>query len=82
MRILEGWMAKPITVAPLLELEEVERRMRTAPSGLEHAHWQVIWLAMRGKPSKEIVEFTGYGRDSESSPHSSSPRTSLKMSCS
>lgn len=56
-------MARPITVVPHLSLEEVELRMRSASSGLEHAHWQVVWLAMRGKPSKEIVDVTGYGRD-------------------
>lgn len=56
-------MAKPITVAPHLTLDEVEQRMRGAQSGIDHAHWQVIWLALREKSSKEIVDVTGYGRD-------------------
>jgi transposase len=46
-----------------VDVVEAERRMRASAEPIERSHWQVVWLAMRGKGSPEIVDTTGYGRD-------------------
>lgn len=56
-------MPRPIYVAPHLTLEELRARYRTSSDVVESRHFQVLWLAAKGRPSREIMEATDYGRD-------------------
>lgn len=56
-------MSRPLTVRPHLPYEEVERRFRAEDDATVRIHWQIIKLAMEGKPSRFLVEATGFGRD-------------------
>ena len=55
-------MPKRLTLSPHLSVEELEHRYRTARSVKERAHYQVLWLLAKGKPSEEVAAVTGYSR--------------------
>jgi hypothetical protein len=56
-------MQKRVAVTPHLSLDEIERPYRTAKVPVARSHWQIIWLCAQGssKPTRHIVEYTGYG---------------------
>lgn len=56
-------MPRALTVAPHLSLAEVQERFRKEDDPVARTHWQVVMMAMKGAPSKEIVNATTYGRD-------------------
>ena len=56
-------MARPITVQPHLTVDELFERHRKERDTVAARRFQVVWLAARGMPSREIVEATGYRRD-------------------
>jgi len=54
-------MQKRLAVKPHLSLEEVEHQYRKAKDPVARSHWQIVWLLAQGKPTKQIVEYPGYG---------------------
>jgi transposase len=55
-------MPRPITVSSHLTVEQLYERFRSSKKAMERAHWQTVWMAASGKPSKAIVEATTYNR--------------------
>lgn len=56
-------MPKRLTISSHLSLEELEQRYRQAKTATERSHYQILWLLAQGKPSEEVAEVTGYGRN-------------------
>jgi transposase len=56
-------VSRPITVQPHLTVEQLFERHRKERDPVAVRQFQVVWLAATGKPSKQIVEATGYRRD-------------------
>jgi transposase len=55
-------MGRRLTLASHLSTEELERRYKSAKSGIERGHYQIIWLLHLGKGTAEVSEVTGYSR--------------------
>ena len=47
-------------MAEHLSVEEIEQRYRSASEGVERSQWQIIWLLVLGKTSREVEAWTGY----------------------
>ena len=47
-------------MADHLSVEEIEKRYRSASEGVERSQWQIIWLLVGGKTSREVEAATGY----------------------
>jgi len=56
-------MPKRITIENHLSLEEVYQRYRNACEPRQKSHYQMIWLLMQGKSTKEVAEITGYSKN-------------------
>src|SRR3954462_3243748 len=54
-------MAKHITVAPPLKIEELEQRYRGGMDGGRRRQWQIVWLLDGGMPTAQVAQVTGYG---------------------
>lgn len=55
-------MAKRISVAEHLTIEQLEQHYRQAKDGVESRQYQIIWLLAQGKKTEEVEEITGYSR--------------------
>ncbi len=55
-------MGRRLTLASHLSPEELEQRYKSAKSGIERGHYQIIWLLQAGKGTAEVSEVTGYSR--------------------
>ncbi|NJL46536.1 MAG: helix-turn-helix domain-containing protein [Leptolyngbyaceae cyanobacterium SM2_5_2] len=53
-------MGRRLTLASHLSTEELEHPYKSAKSGIERGHYQIIWLLQLGKPTAEVSEVTGY----------------------
>lgn len=56
-------MPKRICLTPHLTIEELEQRYRQAPTLIERAHYQILWLLAQGRRSEEVAAVTGYSRN-------------------
>jgi transposase len=54
-------MARRMTVAPHLTVEELERRYRGAEDPVARSQWQLVWLLAQGMPTAAVARVTGYG---------------------
>src|SRR5581483_3924485 len=48
------------TLAPHLELAELEQRYRQATDRVARSQWQIIWLLAQGQSTQQVVQNTGY----------------------
>lgn len=48
------------TLAPHLELAELEHRYRQATDPVARSQWQIIWLLAQGQSTMHVVQNTGY----------------------
>src|SRR5262245_53318077 len=48
------------TLAPYLELAELEQRYRQASDPVARSQWQIIWLLAQGQSTMQVVQHTGY----------------------
>jgi tRNA isopentenyl-2-thiomethyl-A-37 hydroxylase MiaE len=55
-------MPKRITIAPHLNISELEQLYRQGKNGVESRHYQILWLLAQGKKTEEVEEITGYSR--------------------
>jgi transposase len=55
-------MPKTIQLHGHLSTEELAQRYRGAQDPVERSHYQIIWLLSQGKPTREVMAVTGYGR--------------------
>ena len=53
-------MPKRITIAPHLNLDELESLYRQAKDPVERSHYQIIWLLACGRPTTEVAAITSY----------------------
>ena len=53
-------MPKRITIAPHLTEEELCQRYRQSKEAIQRTHYQIIWLLVQGKTTREVAEITGY----------------------
>ena len=53
------WMRR-IKLNEQLSLDEIEHYYRHANEGVARSQWQIIWLLVQGKTSREIEAVTGY----------------------
>ncbi len=53
-------MPRRITIAPHLTEEELYQRYRHSDHPTLKSHYQIIWLLVRGKKTKEVSQITGY----------------------
>ena len=53
-------MAKQLTVAPHLELDELERRYRAASDPVARSQWLMVWHLAQGKTAAVVAELVGY----------------------
>src|SRR5258708_36102757 len=51
---------KQVQMAKHLSEAEVEKRYRNASEGVERSQWQIIWLLVGGKSTREVEAATGY----------------------
>lgn len=47
-------------MAQHLNVEEIEKRYRNADQGVERSQWQIVWLLVEGKTTREVEAATGY----------------------
>lgn len=55
-------MPRRISIAPHLNVSELEQLYRQASYGIESRQYQIIWLLAQGKKTLEVEEITGYSR--------------------
>lgn len=48
------------TLAPHLELDQLEQRYRQADDPVARSQWQILWLLAQGHSTKQVVQTTGY----------------------
>jgi transposase len=48
------------TLAPHLELDQLEQRYRQASDPVARSQWQILWLLAQGHSTKQVVQTTGY----------------------
>ncbi|MCU0518928.1 MAG: helix-turn-helix domain-containing protein [Oscillatoria sp. Prado101] len=53
-------MPKRLSIETHLSLKELETRYRKAKDPVARSHWQIVWLLAQGKPTRAVVEATGY----------------------
>jgi Homeodomain-like domain len=53
-------MARRISLAPHLTIEELGRRCRSTKDPVERSRWHFLWLLARGLTAKVIAGITGY----------------------
>ena len=53
-------MPRRLHVEAHLTVEELGQRHRAARDPIERSHWQIVWLAARGRSRAEISTVTGY----------------------
>lgn len=58
----ESEMGRRLKLESHLTIEELEQRYKSAKSGIERGHYQLIWLLQLGKDTAEVAEVTGYSR--------------------
>jgi len=51
------------TLAPHLELAELEQRYRHASDAVARSQWQILWLLAQGQPTKQVAQSTGYSEN-------------------
>lgn len=54
-------MARKLTIAPHLPIEELQQRYRAAEDPVARSHWQILWLLAQGMPTAEVARVTSYG---------------------
>jgi transposase len=54
-------MARKLTIAPHLPIEELQRRYRAAEDPVARSHWQILWLLAQGLSTAEVARVTSYG---------------------
>jgi transposase len=54
-------MARTMTVAPHMTVEELEARYRGAGDAVARSQWQMLWLLAQGMRTAEVARVTGYG---------------------
>ena len=54
-------MARKLTIAPHLPIEELQQRYRAAEDPVARSHWQMLWLLAQGLPTAEVARVTSYG---------------------
>ncbi|HLZ21505.1 MAG TPA: IS630 family transposase, partial [Ktedonobacterales bacterium] len=55
-------MARRISLAPHLTIEELEARYRSTTDPVERSRWHFLWLLARGLTAKLVASITGYSR--------------------
>jgi transposase len=53
-------MARCVTVAPHLTVEQLHRRYREAEDPVARSQWQMLWLLAQGVPTARVAATTGY----------------------
>jgi transposase len=53
-------MPRRIKLTTNLQVDEVERRYRSAGEGTERSHWHIRWLLAQGHPAYQVAQMTGY----------------------
>src|SRR5258707_5997643 len=53
-------MARRISLAPYLTIEEIEGRYRSTTDPVERSRWHFLWLLARELTAKVIASITGY----------------------
>jgi transposase len=53
-------MARRMTVAPHLTVEELHQRYRAAEDPVARSQWQMLWLLAQGTPTAQVAQMTGY----------------------
>src|SRR5690348_10793469 len=53
-------MARRISLAPYLTIEEIEGRYRSTTDPVERSRWHFLWLLARGLTATVIASITGY----------------------
>ena len=53
-------MPRRLSVETHLTEAEIQARFKASVAVKERAHWQVIWLVLRGRPVSEVAEIVGY----------------------
>src|SRR5688500_17920187 len=51
------------TLAPHLELDQLEQRYRQASDPGARSQWQFLCLLAQGQPTKQVVQSTGYSEN-------------------
>ena len=51
------------TLAPHLELDQLEQRYRQASDPVARSQWQILWLLAQGQATKQVVQSTGYSEN-------------------
>ncbi len=51
------------TLAPHLELDQLEQRYRQASDPVARSHWQILWLLAQGQSTQQVVQSTGYSEN-------------------
>ena len=54
---MSGWK-----IVEHLEMSEIESRYKSCIDGREKTHWQIIFLALQGKSSREIAQVVRYAQ--------------------
>jgi transposase len=54
-------MARKLTLAPHLSVDELQQRYRGAEDPVARSHWQILWLLAQGLPTAEVARVTSYG---------------------
>lgn len=56
-------MPRCLSVAPHLDVAELEHRYRTCRQVVERSHWQIVWLVAQGQHCPAVAVLTGYSED-------------------
>lgn len=56
-------MARPLSVASHLSVEEVAHRYRQAHDPVARSHYQIVWLLSQGQSSAQVAAVSGYCRE-------------------
>ena len=49
-----------MTIAPQLNVDELEQRYRRADDPIARSQWQMVWLLASGLPTGQVARVTGY----------------------
>jgi len=61
LRVYATAMARTMTVAPHLTVDELEQRYRGAEDRVARSQWHILWLLAGGMRSVEVARVTSYG---------------------
>jgi transposase len=59
-RVYPTAMARRMTLAPHLSVEELHQRYREAEDPVARSQWQMLWLLAGGTPTAQVAAMTGY----------------------